>query len=174
VPDEAIQIPPGLTTAGLLGRRYFARFIDTVFIGMLIAAFLAIERIVLPPIAGGAANILFTLVNLILLLGFWIGYGTAFESSLWQATPGKRFLGLRVYNSQAGRLTLRQAAGRNLLKDGPFLLFGFIPGSQLLVLIWLGAHIIVMHRSPVYQAIHDRAFRTLVAAPEETIQLHLS
>jgi hypothetical protein len=33
---------------------------------------------------------------------------------------------------------------------------------------------VVMYRSPVYQAIHDRVAGTLVAAPEETTQLRLA
>ena len=81
---------------------------------------------------------------------------------------------MRVYNAAGGRLTLSQAAGRNLVKDGPFLLFGLVPGGQLLTFVWLGAHLVVLHRSPVNQAIHDRAAHTWVAAPEETIQLRLT
>jgi hypothetical protein len=77
----------------------------------------------------------------------WIGCFTAFESSPWQATLGKRFMGLRVYNSQAGRPTPLQAAGRTLIKDGPFLVFAFLPGGRLLALIWLGAHLVV-HAHP--------------------------
>lgn len=44
----------------------------------------------------------------------------------------------------------------------------------LLVPVWLAAHVVVMHRSPVYQAIHDRAARTWVAAPEEGTQLRIA
>jgi uncharacterized RDD family membrane protein YckC len=79
-----------------------------------------------------------------------------------------------VYNSQGGRAKFLQAGGRNLLKDGPFVLLAFIPDFSFLSLIWLGAHVVVLHRSPVYQAIHDRAAHTWVAAAEATIQLHLS
>jgi hypothetical protein len=49
-----------------------------------------------------------------------------------------------------------------------------IPASRLLSFIWLGCHLVVLHRSPVYQAIHDRAAKTWVAAPEATIHLHLT
>ena len=82
-------------------------------------------------------------------------------------------MGLRVYNPQGGRLALTQAAGRNLARDGPFLLMGFMLGSQVLALAWL-VHLVVLYRSPVYQAIHDRAAHTWVAAPEETIQLRIA
>jgi uncharacterized RDD family membrane protein YckC len=115
-----------------------------------------------------------SLFNLFLFLIFWIGYGTALESSRWQATLGKRLAGLRVYDAQGRRLGLYQAAGRNLTKDGPFLVFGFIPFGRVLSFILLGAHLWVLHRSPVYQAIHDRVAHTWVAAPEATTQLHLT
>jgi len=60
-----------------------------------------------------------------------------------------------------------------LIKDGPFIFLSAVPGGQVSSLFWLGCHVVVLHRSPVYQAIHDRAARTWVAAPESTIQLHL-
>lgn len=83
-------------------------------------------------------------------------------------------MGLRVYTSEGGRLTPLQATGRNLVKDGPFFVLTFVPGGRLLALVWLGAHLFALHRSPVYQTIHDIAAETWVAAPEETTQLHLS
>jgi len=172
--DEAIQVPAGLTTDGLLGRRYMARFIDSLFIGLLIGVLVGLEGTFRPRIAGSPAGFLLILLNLALFLIVWIGYGAAFESSPWQATLGKRFTGLRVYNSTGGRLTPLQAVSRNLVKDGPFVLFGFIPSLGFLALIWLGAHLVVLYRSPVYQAIHDRIAQTWVAAPEATIQLHLT
>jgi uncharacterized RDD family membrane protein YckC len=166
-----IQIPTGLTTDGLLGRRYFARFIDSVailvLIGILVLAFSVV-------VTGAGRSRISNFVAIPVLLLAWIGYGTVLESSKGQATIGKRLMGLRVYNAQGGRLAFTQAAGRNLLKDGPFLVFGAIPGSQLLALVWLVAHLVVMHRSPVYQAIHDRAAHTWVAAPEEMTQLHIA
>ena len=140
----------------------------------MVFSVLRLEGALREPVIGVAAGVLFSLFNLCLLFILRIGYGAAFESSPLQATLGKRFMGLRVYDSQAGRLTPFQAAGRNLVKDGPFLLLGFVPGGPVLSLIWLGAHLVVLHRSPVYQAIHDRAAHTWVAAPEGTIQLHLS
>jgi hypothetical protein len=54
------------------------------------------------------------------------------------------------------------------------LLLGSIPSGQLLSVVWLVAHLVVMHRSPVNQAIHDRAAHSWVAAPEKTTQLHLA
>jgi hypothetical protein len=71
-------------------------------------------------------------------------------------------------------LRFTQAAGRNLVKDGPFLVLAFVPRGQLISLLWLAAHLVVIHRSPVNQAIHDRTAGSWVAAPEETTQLRLS
>jgi uncharacterized RDD family membrane protein YckC len=163
--DEAGQVPAGLTTDGLLARRYIARFIDYLLIGLLI---LGVLRLI------GAPSEQFNLIGLAVMLILWIGYGSLFESSPWQATLGKRLMGLRVYDSQAGRLKPLQAGGRNLAKDGAFLALVFVPGGRLLSMVWLGAHLLVLYRSPVYQAIHDRAAHTWVAAPEQTTQLRLS
>lgn len=168
MPLESVQVPHGVTTAGLLGRRYLARVVDSLCAGILVVTFLAAESAMLPSMAE------VTLVNLVLCLALWIGYGAGFESSAWQATLGKRLFGLMVYTGDAGRLSFSRACRRNFLKDGPFLLLPYVPGGQLWVLIWLGAHILVMHRSPANQAIHDRVFKTFVAASEETIQLHIA
>ena len=169
--DDLIRVPQGLTTKGLIGRRYLARIIDSTLIGVLAIAALTFLGALGPR---ARADLLSILLRLFAFVIVWIGYGTLLESSRWQATVGKRLAGLRVYDSEGGRLKVLQAAGRNLIKDGPSLLFSVIPAGRLLSLIWLGCHIVVLHRSPVYQAIHDRAAKTWVAAPEAMIQLHLT
>jgi uncharacterized RDD family membrane protein YckC len=170
VSDQTIRVPAGLTTEGLLGRRYIARSIDSVIGTLLITVGIALGRTFGPQVVNGPLQFL---LRLFLVLIVWIGYGTVLEASRWQATLGKRLMGLRVYNSEAGRPAPLQAAARNLVKDSPFLVLGLMPGGGFLSLIWLGAHLVVLHRSPVYQAIHDRAAQTWVAAPEQTIQLHI-
>lgn len=169
--DSEIRAPAGLTTEGLLPRRYIARVIDSIIIVLLITAVARLAGVGLPKNVGGSANSLF---GLFLFSILWIGYGAALESSPWQATLGKRFMRLRVYDAQGGRLTPLQAAARNLTKDGPFLVFGFVPGGNLLSTVLLGAHLFVLHHSPVYQAIHDRIAHTWVAAPEDITQLRLT
>lgn len=167
-----IQVPAGLTTEGLLGRRYLALLIDEALAALFVSAAAGLAGTGgLPVDSDGSAIGLF---GSFLFLILWIGYGTALESSAWQATLGKRWMRLRVYDAQGGRLTPLQAAGRNLIKDGPFFVFQFFPGGSFLSMIWLGAHLLVLHRSPVYQAIHDRIAHTWVAAPEATTQLHLT
>ena len=166
-----IQVPAGLTTDSLLGRRYVARVIDTVVIGLVVGAAIGLLSSVGPQLEPGLLRILMYLNVLVLL---WIGYGALLESSPWQATLGKKVMGLRVYDAGGGRLKVWQAAGRNFVKDGSLILFELFPGGRLLSFVWLGAHLVVLHRSPVYQAIHDHASETWVAASEATTRLHIT
>lgn len=165
-----ILVPTGLTTDGLLGRRYLARFVDSLAIALMIGVLTLLWSVVL---TGGSTSLARKAVYSLLLFLAWISYGTVLESSKMHATLGKRLMGLRVYNDQGGQLGFIQAAGRNVVKDGPFFLIGLIPGSQLLGFGWLAVQIFVMHRSSVYQAVHDRVAHTWVAAPEATTQLHI-
>ena len=169
--NQAIHIPIGLTTDGLLAKRYMARLIDGMLLSaMAFAASFLAARWMSDSIASGIA----LLLSGLLIMFLWIGYEALLESSAWQATVGKRLMSLKVYDVTGGRVTLRQAAARNLVKDGPFLLFGLFPGVQLLSVVWLAVHLVVLHRSPVSQAIHDRTVHTWVAAPEQTLQLRIS
>jgi uncharacterized RDD family membrane protein YckC len=131
--DDLIRVPTGLTTDGLLGRRYLARIIDTVILALLAGTVTLLLAVVMQPIG----RRLGLLISLSLLLVIWIAYGALLESSSWQATIGKRITGLRVYNSAGGRLSLGQAASRCLVKDGPFFLFSPPPFGN--VLGWSGS-----------------------------------
>jgi uncharacterized RDD family membrane protein YckC len=57
-----------------------------------------------------------------------IGYFAGFESSSWQATPGKRALGLIVVDTNGGRISFGKAVGRYFAKilSGLILLIGYI------------------------------------------------
>jgi uncharacterized RDD family membrane protein YckC len=65
-------------------------------------------------------------------------YGALFESSSWQATPGKRLLGIYATDLHGRRLTFVRAMFRNLLKQLPgffffgYFLAGFTPKKQAL------------------------------------------
>jgi len=162
--EGAIQVPDGLTTEGLLGRRYMARLIDSAIILLIVGAVVLMEAVI---VSGSSSHLwILTMVATLVILVIWVGYSAALESSPWQATVGKRLLKLRVYNQQGGRITWKQGAARSLVKDGPLILFAFLPGAQLLTWLYLGAHLVVMHRSSDYQGIHDRLAGTWVAAPE--------
>jgi len=53
-------------------------------------------------------------------------YGAMFESSPWQATPGKRILGIYVSGMRGQRVTFLRALFRNLAKQiSSFLLLGY-------------------------------------------------
>ena len=162
--DEQIQIPAGLTTDGLIARRYLARIIDSVIIGLLagiiLTLFLSLRN---NPLVVSA-----------IVIGIFVIYGGLLESSTWQATIGKKILGMRVFATDGQRLSLGQALARGLVKDGPFVVLSILPFGQLLQFVWLGLHIFVVQKSPVYQAIHDRVAGTLVAAEQETTRLNLS
>src|SRR5689334_10111366 len=112
--DDVINVPVGLTTDGLIGRRYLARILDSIVMVLLLGVLvLAVEVIStgsrlrtevrtqtqVLPVAG-------------LVLIAWVAYGALLESSRWQGTVGKRLVGLRVYNSQGARVTMTQAAAR--------------------------------------------------------------
>jgi uncharacterized RDD family membrane protein YckC len=171
--EADIRVPSGLTTDGLLGKRYLARFVDSLAILALLFVLALVVMVILAPSRERTFNSSLTFLPIVLVV--WIGYGTILESSKWQATLGKRLFGLRVYNPEGGRLATMQAVSRNLVKDGPFIVFASITGvGQFLTLGWLCVHLLVMHRSAVNQAIHDRAAHSWVAAAEETTQLHLA
>src|SRR5215471_817184 len=119
MPEYLIQVPAGLTTDGLLARRYLARFIDTFIIMFLVTLVIIVPASLLgfaPRLGAGIGG---SVLIFALVLILWIGYGTLLESSRWQATLGKRIMGLRVYNSTGRPLLTMQAAARNVVKDGP-------------------------------------------------------
>jgi uncharacterized RDD family membrane protein YckC len=68
-----------------------------------------------------------TALWLLVFMVFWL-YFASFESSTWQATPGKKLLGLRVTDLAGQRVTFARASWRYLGKliFGTMLLFGFI------------------------------------------------
>lgn len=51
-------------------------------------------------------------------VGVWAVTGALFEASSWQATPGKRALGLRVMEAEGRRVGWRRAAVRQVAKLG--------------------------------------------------------
>ncbi|HXT86420.1 MAG TPA: RDD family protein [Verrucomicrobiae bacterium] len=64
-----------------------------------------------------------TALLLLVQLISWL-YFAAFESSPWQATPGKKVLGLRVTDLEARRISFVRASGRYFGKIISSLLFG--------------------------------------------------
>lgn len=75
-------------------------------------------------------------------------YFTLFEASVWQATPGKRLMKIRVMDYDGHRLEFPQALGRNAAKLISHLILSF---GYLLVLI-----------TRRKQALHDRLAKTVM------------
>jgi uncharacterized RDD family membrane protein YckC len=102
--------------------RAVAYLIDTFLLGILVGL-----TILMPLIARGAIPAdnpwyLFTAtgrqviaIQLLVAMAQWL-YFASFESSRWQATPGKRALGLVVTDLAGRRVSFARASGRNLGK----------------------------------------------------------
>ena len=78
MPDQPIRVPAGLTTEGLLRRRYMARLIDSVILGFLIAIAFGLRTALVPGLIGNPLNIF---LNLFLVLIIWIGRPSAWRRS---------------------------------------------------------------------------------------------
>jgi uncharacterized RDD family membrane protein YckC len=114
--------------------RAVAYLLDSLVIG-----FLATLAIFLPLMERGAIptdNPWFLYQNqsrqvlamwLLVFMVTWL-YFASFESSSWQATPGKKLLGLRVTDLAGCRITFARASWRYLGKliFGSILFFGFL------------------------------------------------
>jgi len=87
------------------------------------------------------------LASLLSICTMWI-YFTLFESSKWQATPGKRLLKIRVTDLSGSRITIGRAAARNL--------------ARILSGLLLGIGYIMAAFTDKKQALHDQMANTLV------------
>lgn len=68
-----------------------------------------------------------TPLAIVLMLGTTWLYGAAFESSAWQATPGKRLVRIRVTDLGGRRVSFARALFRNVGKQiSSFLLLGYL------------------------------------------------
>lgn len=82
-------------------RRFVALLLDSVFLTTL--GFLL--QFGIGQVAAASVDVLVALV-----------YFTALEASAWQATLGKRAVGIRVANLEQGKLRFRHAVGRTAAK----------------------------------------------------------
>ena len=163
--DDSTRVPNGLTTEGVLPRRYLARFIDGLAVGLILSGFepvlLSVLRC-LSPIDYYTGNTF--AIGVVSYASIFVVYGTVFEWSPLQATLGKRLMGLRVHSALGGRLRFARAAERNLLKDGPMALIPLMPGVVVwALLVWWFAQIVAGFRSSAQRTIYDRIAHSLVA-----------
>lgn len=128
--------PPGRAVVVYAGfwLRAVAYLLDSLVLGFVVAL-----TILLPLMERGAVptdNPWFLYQNtsrpvlatwLLVFMVSWL-YFASFESSVWQATPGKKLLGLRVTDLAGHRVTFTRASWRYLGKliFGTILFFGFL------------------------------------------------
>lgn len=111
-------------------------------------------------------------------------YFALFDASHWQATPGKRRIGLRVVTTAGGRVSLLRALGRIVLKFLPWEIahtaIWHTPGwprnpqpttldyaAYALVYVLAGGYVVSLLASPTRRTLYDRLTSTrVVFAPE--------
>lgn len=122
----------------VFGKRAAAFLIDTAIISIPLAVIYSFLNIAY----SGRVDVLNYLQGKLELLKWrqtfvWIGlgciwlYSTLFECSLYQATPGKRALGIIVTDTSGKRLSIIRSAGRALIK---YILSGFFGIGYLFAL----------------------------------------
>jgi uncharacterized RDD family membrane protein YckC len=101
------------------GMRLIAFVIDSVILGVVFAVIVSIyptQLMIVPEVSAQNRLALpeLTGLGLIVVPGLMWIYYTLFEGSAWQATPGKRLLGIYVTDLVARPLTLSRASFRSL------------------------------------------------------------
>jgi len=116
----ALPLPPGRTIHAGFWRRCAAMAIDSLVIGVLVgalqsllasASFSVVSRPDFDPAALMAMLPMLMYVAALAFVGQWL-YFALFEASGWQATPGKRAMGLKVVGETGHRIGFGQATGR--------------------------------------------------------------
>jgi uncharacterized RDD family membrane protein YckC len=126
-------------------RRFFAILIDTVLLTVVLGVTAGVISQVMAP---AADQMLAERRAAWLSIIVWWLYYALFESSPWQATPGKMVVGARVSDIAGMRISFLQATGRT---------FG-----KILSAIILGIGFIMVAFNPRKQALHDVMAGTLV------------
>lgn len=116
-------------------------FIVGLVIGFIIGFILGFNNI---SIDSGMVIVVEWLINIAVA---WL-YFTLFETSKWQATPGKKLLGLAVVDMDGGRITFGRANVRSWSKILSFLIAG------------IGCFMIAFTQKK--QGLHDILAKTLV------------
>ena len=130
--------------------RFFAFCIDTIIlcIGLFILQlFFNIPMRVgyfnnLPPMTPAVFGF-----NIVAVVGVWLYYAL-FQSSKWQATPGKRFFRIKVVDYHGNRISFGRATARYFSKYLSSLIF------------FIGYFMIIFTEKK--QALHDMIAKTLV------------
>ncbi len=125
--------------------RFVALLIDSLLTSVLAALALLVLGLPLVPAISDLESRL--KMNMIGVVVGWLYYA-GFESSAYQATPGKQAMGIFVTDTEGYPVTFSRAAGRffGKLLSGLFLLLGYIMAAF----------------TPRRQALHDLMAGTLV------------
>ncbi|TWH10109.1 putative RDD family membrane protein YckC [Rhodococcus rhodochrous J45] len=128
------------TQAAGLGIRFAARVVDALIVGVALLAVL---------VSMSKADDIVVTIAVTALTGF--AYFVVCEA-LFGATPGKTFLGIRVYGPRSDKPTVPQATVRNL-----FMLVSAVPyvGSVVDLVLRI-AIAVTIHNDASKQGIHDR------------------
>lgn len=174
------QIQPDSRT---IFRRVAAYFVDVTLLMVLVQGF----QWGLLALTGGFPFDTFVALNSGWLIYGWVlltvsvpiwAYFVLCEHSRWQATPGKRLLGLKVSSASGEKAGWWQLLGRTVLKLLPWEIFhltfmlpvpllsdpapafrpGFVVGFVVLLL-----YLLVLWQTPRQQSIHDLIAETVVA-----------
>ena len=112
-------------------KRFVAYIVDSIIVQSVMFV-LQIGLAVLTSLPGFAdSDAAIALVSVVFSLGSMVlvlVYFAAFESGNWQATPGKKVLGIKVTDLEGNRITFGRALGRNVAKilSGLILGIGYI------------------------------------------------
>ena len=106
------RLPAGVVAYGGFWRRLVAHIIDNIVIGIVTFPL----RLIVPFTIfteSDPAGMIGKILGVVCLVGIvaWLYYA-GFESSPWQATPGKRLIRLRVTDMTGVRIGLGRASGR--------------------------------------------------------------
>lgn len=125
--------------------RAVAYALDSLLLGLVVGFVILMPLVDRGAIAPDNPWVLFTgvsrqiiAIQLLVTMASWL-YFALFESSIWQATPGKRVLRLAVTDLEGRRISFARASGRYFGKilSGSlffvgFLIAGFTPRKQAL------------------------------------------
>jgi uncharacterized RDD family membrane protein YckC len=95
--------------------RFTALILDALILGVGLGILVGILRVLAYTMPGAASDVVGTIAYLGGHASVWI-YFAATESSPWQATLGKRAVGLKVTSMQGERITFGRATGRHFAK----------------------------------------------------------
>jgi uncharacterized RDD family membrane protein YckC len=123
-----------------------ARMVAAFFDGLLIAFFYEIIKLLFKSLYTGNSDVYSGLISLIEFITSWL-YCTISESSEYQATPGKRALGIKVVGYDRKKISFARANARYFSKI-------------LSCIFFIGFLVAAFHRKN--QALHDIIAKTYV------------